>query len=94
MYLDGGGVIASCDDDVYLDGGGVKAKEGENGAATIANDENVDDDKRKVRRVEIARRTVALRPILLDSSVITRLMDLDLVLNHNKINSISILLDR
>ena len=49
---------------MYLDGGGVIAKEGENGVATIANEENVDDDKRKVRRVEIARRAVVLRPIL------------------------------
>ena len=57
---------------MYLDGGGVIAKEGENGVATIANEENVDDDKRKVRRVEIARRAVALRPIL-DSIVVCRL---------------------
>lgn len=64
---------------MYLDGGGVIAKEGENGVATIANEENVDDDKRKVRRVEIARRAVALRPILDNIIVISTrfLMDLN-----------------
>ena len=53
---------------MYLDGGGVIAKVGENGVATIANEENVDDDKRKVRRVEIARRVVALRPSIIISN--------------------------
>ena len=49
---------------------GVAAKV-ENGDATMTNDANVDVDRMKLRRVDIAKRVVALRLILLNSIIIS-----------------------
>mmetsp|Transcript_2531 Transcript_2531/g.6317 ORF Transcript_2531/g.6317 Transcript_2531/m.6317 type:complete len:81 (+) Transcript_2531:138-380(+) len=61
---------ASCDDVLYLGESddcavGTDADDKENGVATMTSEANVEDDRMKLlRRVGIARRAAALRPML------------------------------